>query len=259
MCDVRVAGLDEVWQVRPGLYRSSLHGARQSGVLGELGIEVLVSLVTRGQWIRRGLDGWDPQPQPDTWVIADVPDDVVSPFPIEEWRRAVEAIVSAHESGSPCLVHCSAGRSRSGVALEWHSRESTASRWTRRSGNSRQMGSGEAHILVCSPPSPREPDEGVEIEHPTKRVRTVPGGPPGIAFARGACLWSTLHPEQEVEPRPITDAPTRTNFYGTSSATHSVLSTSARCGTRLTKSSTRTTPSSTAGSTTLPRTSVPRS
>ena len=53
----------------------------------------------------------------EEWIIADVQDDVVDPLPITEWRRAVDAIVSAQRDGRSCLLHCSAGRSRSGIAV----------------------------------------------------------------------------------------------------------------------------------------------
>ncbi len=33
------------------------------------------------------------------------------------WREVIGTIRSAHHAQTPCLVHCSAGRSRSGIAL----------------------------------------------------------------------------------------------------------------------------------------------
>lgn len=104
-------------RIRPDLYRCDLATALDDSVLAELGIEVLVSLVTHGQWTRRGLDHWHPEPRPPTWTVADVEDGVPDPFPAAEWRKAVSAIIAASRRGVPCLVHCSAGRSRSGVAV----------------------------------------------------------------------------------------------------------------------------------------------
>lgn len=106
-----------VWEIRPGLYRSDLDAAMDDAVRAELGIDVLVSLVSSRQWQRRGLDNWSPSPEPEEWIVADVQDDVVDPLPITEWRRAVDAIVSAQRDGRSCLLHCSAGRSRSGIAV----------------------------------------------------------------------------------------------------------------------------------------------
>lgn len=106
-----------IQQVLPGLYRSDLATVRFGDVLTDLRIEVLVSLVTTRQWERRGLDAWRPEPDPAVWLICDVADDVIEPFPADEWRSAVGAIVNAQADGQRCLVHCSAGRSRSGVAV----------------------------------------------------------------------------------------------------------------------------------------------
>jgi len=106
-----------LWEIRSGLYRSDLGIATDQATFAGLDIEVLVSLVTKNQWERRGLDTWSPTPSPRVWVVADVADDDVDPLPLYEWRRAVDAVVAAQREHQRCLVHCSAGRSRSGIAL----------------------------------------------------------------------------------------------------------------------------------------------
>lgn len=108
---------DACWEIRPGLYRSDLAAALDNRTLTSRKIEVLVSLVTVRQWHRRGLEQWHPEPLPSTWLIADVEDDLTPSFSAERWIEVVATIRSAQRVQAPCLVHCSAGRSRSGIAL----------------------------------------------------------------------------------------------------------------------------------------------
>lgn len=104
---------EKLWRIAPNFYQGNLLAARNDALLDQFGIEVVVSLLTERQAIRRGLTQWHPAGK--THLIFDLHDNP-NLEQIEEWRSAINAIVENVRAGKRTLVHCTRGVSRSGIA-----------------------------------------------------------------------------------------------------------------------------------------------
>ncbi|HEX7593203.1 MAG TPA: DapH/DapD/GlmU-related protein [Anaerolineae bacterium] len=104
---------EKLWRIEPNLYQGNLLAARNDALLEQFGIQVVVSLLTERQAIRRGLTQW--HPRSTTHLIFDLHDNP-NPEQIERWRAAIAAIVENARAGRRTLVHCTRGVSRSGIA-----------------------------------------------------------------------------------------------------------------------------------------------
>jgi acetyltransferase-like isoleucine patch superfamily enzyme len=104
---------EKLWRIEPNFYQGNLPAARNDALLQQFGIEVVVSLLTERQAIRRGLTDWHPSGA--THLIFDLHDNP-NGEQIERWRNAIDTIVENVRAGRRTLVHCTRGVSRSGIA-----------------------------------------------------------------------------------------------------------------------------------------------
>jgi acetyltransferase-like isoleucine patch superfamily enzyme/predicted protein tyrosine phosphatase len=104
---------EKLWRIEPNFYQGNLLAARSNTLLQQFGIEVVVSLLTERQAIRRGLTDWHPVGA--THLIFDLHDNP-NGEQIALWRNAIDAIVENVRAGKRTLVHCTRGVSRSGIA-----------------------------------------------------------------------------------------------------------------------------------------------
>ncbi|MBI5034800.1 MAG: dual specificity protein phosphatase family protein [Chloroflexi bacterium] len=104
---------EKLWRIEPNFYQGNLLAARNDALLEFFGIEVVISLLTQRQAIRRGLTDWHPRSA--LHLIFDLQDNPVGDQ-VERWREAINAIVENVSAGRRTLVHCTRGVSRSGIA-----------------------------------------------------------------------------------------------------------------------------------------------
>lgn len=104
---------EKLWRIAPNFYQGNLLAARNDALLDQFGIEVVVSLLTERQAIRRGLTQWHPTGKPH--LIFDLHDNP-NAEQIELWRETIDTIVENVRAGKRTLVHCTRGVSRSGIA-----------------------------------------------------------------------------------------------------------------------------------------------
>ncbi|MCI0475796.1 MAG: hypothetical protein L0Y55_06075, partial [Anaerolineales bacterium] len=104
---------EKLWRIEPNFYQGNLLAARNDPLLQQFGIQVVVSLLTERQAIRRGLTEWHPAGA--THLIFDLHDNP-NGEQIELWRNAIDAIVENVRAGRRTLAHCTRGVSRSGIA-----------------------------------------------------------------------------------------------------------------------------------------------
>jgi acetyltransferase-like isoleucine patch superfamily enzyme len=104
---------EKLWRVEPNFYQGNLPAARNDALLDQFGIEVVVSLLTERQAVRRGLTEWHPVGK--AHLIFDLHDNP-NGAQVERWRNAIDAIVENVRAGKRTLVHCTRGVSRSGIA-----------------------------------------------------------------------------------------------------------------------------------------------
>ncbi len=104
---------EKLWRIEPNFYQGNLLAARNDALLERFGIEVVVSLLTERQAIRRGLTQWHPRAA--AHLIFDLHDNP-NAEQIERWRATINALVENVRAGRRTLVHCTRGVSRSGIA-----------------------------------------------------------------------------------------------------------------------------------------------
>ena len=104
---------EKLWRIEPNFYQGNLLAAHNDALLDQFGIQVVVSLLTERQAIRRGLTHWHPANA--THLVFDVYDNP-NAEQLERWRETVDAIVENVRAGRRTLVHCTRGVSRSGIA-----------------------------------------------------------------------------------------------------------------------------------------------
>jgi acetyltransferase-like isoleucine patch superfamily enzyme len=104
---------EKLWRIEPGFYQGNLPAARNDALLDQFGIQVVVSLLTDRQAVKRGLKDWHPVGK--AHLIFDLHDNP-NLEQIETWRRAINAIVENIRAGHRTMVHCTRGVSRSGIA-----------------------------------------------------------------------------------------------------------------------------------------------
>ncbi len=104
---------EKLWRIEPNFYQGNLLAARNDALLDQFGIEVVISLLTERQAIRRGLTQWHPANK--THLIFDLHDNP-NLEQVERWRDTINAIVENVRAGRRTLVHCTRGVSRSGIA-----------------------------------------------------------------------------------------------------------------------------------------------
>lgn len=104
---------EKLWRIEPNFYQGNLLAARNDALLQQFGIQVVVSLLTERQAVRRGLTQW--HPQNTAHFIFDLHDNP-NAEQLERWREALDTIVENVRAGRRTLVHCTRGVSRSGIA-----------------------------------------------------------------------------------------------------------------------------------------------
>ena len=104
---------EKLWRIEPCFYQGNLPAARNDALLDQFGIQIVVSLLTDRQAVKRGLKEWHPAGK--AHLIFDLHDNP-NLEQIETWRRAINAIVENVRAGHRTMVHCTRGVSRSGIA-----------------------------------------------------------------------------------------------------------------------------------------------
>lgn len=104
---------EKLWRIDKNFYQGNLPAALNDALLDQFGIEVIVSLLTERQAVRRGLTQWHPAGK--AHLVFDLHDNP-NLEQIESWRRAIDAIAENVRAGKRTMVHCTRGVSRSGIA-----------------------------------------------------------------------------------------------------------------------------------------------